>query len=924
MIAADWTPSTPEEDLFDARFFALTDHHAFRWQWRLYERFATSDWPHQVDLPTGLGKTSVMAFWVLALGRALEAGPSSPSIPRRLAYVVDRRVVVDQATEEAETIVARLEDALSAGTSHSLYSVAMRIQKAGCDDRVLALSALRGQRTLDTTWRLDPSRPAIIIGTVDMIGSRLLFSAYGRVGPWGRSYEAGLLAQDCLVVLDEAHLSQPFDDTLDALESHVARRPVIRPLVAIRMGATTRPCPPGRWRFSLDQHDREPRVMVRLAAAKRIELARPEESAAADLARWAVETARAGSVQGGGPAIGLVLNTVRAARDAHGELRKRLRENSLDPHNILVLTGSMRGIERDEIVDKNSTTPEALVYRHFRAGHDRNTDRPAYLVATSCVEVGADIDLDYLGTEACGLDSLVQRLGRVNRRGERPPSAPAIVRLLLTGADASGISANVSEWLQALQVRPERQAGLLLDGDALDGSPDGLPLLAAKDLDSSHELRTALCGAPEPVPVLSRAVVDDLSMTSLRWDETDRPDIALWLRGCAPDDEAGYVELGWRAELDWVANEREAADLIDAFPLAPRETARCPLSDVVKLLRRLGSQAGNQAGQCIVIARAGVARGYRIDSLPEDEADIYGLAASSQVALPCTAGGYEHHFVNPDAKAVVGDIADRAFPAAWVPRRRLWIREGFIGTAPEPDSSDVEIVDVWGAGDTDELRATCEPAARQLLGNEWDAVAAAGTPRRGVLIARRRRRRTIESADQDWASVGYRKPVELKKHLDHAACWARLLCDRLHLEAHRRAIVEAAQSHDLGKDRAWWQRAIGVKTPPPLAKSGRSGFDHAVNAGYRHEFGSLVDLLRNGQHPDDLLAHLVASHHGYARPAFGLEAAGPTPDAGTEQIIAEVALRFARLHQDLGAWQLAYLEAIVKAADALASREAGT
>jgi hypothetical protein len=45
---------------------------------------------------------------------------------------------------------------------------------------------------------------------------------------------------------------------------------------------------------------------------------------------------------------------------------------------------------------------------------------------------------------------------------------------------------------------------------------------------------------------------------------------------------------------------------------------------------------------------------------------------------------------------------------------------------------------------------------------------------------------------------------------------------------------------------------------------------------------------------------------------------------GTERVIAEAALRFARLHQALGAWQLAYLEAVVKAADALASREVGS
>jgi hypothetical protein len=68
----------------------------------------------------------------------------------------------------------------------------LRTPDAGCSGGVLETSTLRGQRELDTRWRDDPSRPAVLVGTVDMLGSPLLFSAYGRVEPWGRSLEAGI------------------------------------------------------------------------------------------------------------------------------------------------------------------------------------------------------------------------------------------------------------------------------------------------------------------------------------------------------------------------------------------------------------------------------------------------------------------------------------------------------------------------------------------------------------------------------------------------------------------------------------------------------------------------------------------------------------------------------------------------------------
>ena len=46
--------------------------------------------------------------------------------------------------------------------------------------------------------------------------------------------------------------------------------------------------------------------------------------------------------------------------------------------------------------------------------------RHLVVVATQTLEVGADIDAEYLVTEACGVRALTQRLGRLNRLGRFP------------------------------------------------------------------------------------------------------------------------------------------------------------------------------------------------------------------------------------------------------------------------------------------------------------------------------------------------------------------------------------------------------------------------------------------------------------------------------------------------------------------------
>ena len=93
---------------FPDRFAALTGFYPMGWQSRLYDRFLASELPEVCDIPTGLGKTSVIVLWLLALIRQGEAG--AIGLPRRLAYIVNRRTVVDQATDTVEAIRRRLLD----------------------------------------------------------------------------------------------------------------------------------------------------------------------------------------------------------------------------------------------------------------------------------------------------------------------------------------------------------------------------------------------------------------------------------------------------------------------------------------------------------------------------------------------------------------------------------------------------------------------------------------------------------------------------------------------------------------------------------------------------------------------------------------------------------------------------------------------
>jgi CRISPR-associated endonuclease/helicase Cas3 len=188
---------------------------------------------------------------------------------------------------------------------------------------------------------------------------------------------------------------------------------------------------------------------------------------------------------------------------------------------------------------------------------------------------------------------------------------------------------------------------------------------------------------------------------------------------------------------------------------------------------------------------------------------------------------------------------------------------------------------------------------------------------------------------------------ELQPHLDEVKWWAAQIVGRLMAAQSEmaKAVILAAWCHDLGKRRARWQRCLGNDNYPAkeYAKSGKlldgSGAlrprDFLRND-YRHEFGSVLDLCDEnhphhaefiGMSPEmqDLVLHLIAAHHGRARPHFPPEEAEDDfHSQAAAKLAVETPQRFARLHRRYGRWGLAYLESLVRAADYIASANPNT
>ncbi len=247
---------------FEQYYRAVHKHCPFPWQVRLANEVAENGWrkDQSIRLPTASGKTSLVDVAVFALAAQAHRPSCERTTPLRTFFIVDRRLVVDDVAVHAQ----RIAEALEAQGPEDLAEVRKNLRAFGVEHPLL-VSTLRGGMYRSNAWANSPNQPLVCVSTVDQVGSRLLFRGYG-VGGKRRSVDAGLIGCDSLIILDEAHLSEPFLETMEAVQKYAGwAKQQVGSIRFVRMSATS----DHEESFTLEKDDYENETLAkRLNAVK--------------------------------------------------------------------------------------------------------------------------------------------------------------------------------------------------------------------------------------------------------------------------------------------------------------------------------------------------------------------------------------------------------------------------------------------------------------------------------------------------------------------------------------------------------------------------------------------------------------------------------------------------------------------------------
>lgn len=372
---------------------------------------AENDWPETLVIPTGFGKTdAVLAAWLW------KVGTNDKSTPRRLVYCLPMRTLVEQ-TE---------------GVARSWCCVAKEFFGMDVDIHVMMGGRLDSKRGLPN-WILYPERPAILIGTQDLLVSAALMRGYG-VTRYRWPVDFALLHNGAFWVFDEVQLTGATLTTSAQLEGFRRRYLPEIECKTLWMSATLDPA----WLRTVDftpASTRRPHDLTEVDLIEGCHLWKAGKS----LARMAIETRNIGkgsalvsyasslarkaaqSTRCGTNTI-IFLNTVARAQAVHDELTK-----IEFPGEVVLVHSRFRQSERSEQIKQLK---------------DQRPLKGRIIITTQALEAGVDVTSATLITEIAPWSSLVQRFGRCNRYGECGESGAKVFWVDLSDEEARPYAAD--------------------------------------------------------------------------------------------------------------------------------------------------------------------------------------------------------------------------------------------------------------------------------------------------------------------------------------------------------------------------------------------------------------------------------------------------------------------------------------------------
>ena len=237
-VQASDSVRVPPLPTFTEFYRAINRREPFPWQVRLADSVARKEqWPPEIGVPTGLGKTACLDIAVWWIASQADRAPGLRTSPTRIWWVVNRRLLVDSTAEHARKIAGALHDPESTGLDaagrHVVECIAERLRSLWVDPAAPPLDVISLRGGIASRTPTDPARPTVVLCTLPMYGSRLLFRGYGSSRP---SVDAAMAGTDSLVLLDEAHLAGHLRTLVPAL---AACNPAARELLGAKRSRPT-------------------------------------------------------------------------------------------------------------------------------------------------------------------------------------------------------------------------------------------------------------------------------------------------------------------------------------------------------------------------------------------------------------------------------------------------------------------------------------------------------------------------------------------------------------------------------------------------------------------------------------------------------------------------------------------------------------